>query len=55
MSRFLILLFAIFAMMSISSAGRVCPPNSTWKSCASACPLTCENPKPRPCTLVSIM
>ncbi|XP_076648246.1 zonadhesin-like isoform X2 [Halictus rubicundus] len=31
--------------------GNRCPPNEDWDVCGTACPLTCENPKPRICTL----
>ncbi|XP_031849986.1 chymotrypsin inhibitor-like [Nomia melanderi] len=51
MSRAILLLLAIFAMFSIASAGRTCPPNEVWTDCGTACPPTCAQPDPRPCTL----
>jgi len=32
------------------ATAQVCPSGKVFQSCGTACPLTCENPNPRPCT-----
>ncbi|XP_076660872.1 serine protease inhibitor swm-1-like [Halictus rubicundus] len=35
--------------------GDRCPPSEDWDVCGTACQLTCENPKPRICTLPCVI
>ncbi|XP_078046671.1 chymotrypsin inhibitor-like [Augochlora pura] len=51
MARFVLLLLAAFVMISITNGHRVCPFNEVWNDCGTACPLTCTDPEPRPCTM----
>ncbi|GIX72449.1 carboxypeptidase inhibitor SmCI [Caerostris extrusa] len=43
-----LVLFALVAG-AVAFLDKDCPPNSRYKSCGTACPLTCEDPNPRSC------